>query len=228
MFAATPPLEGKRLLVSRAVTRRKDRKKLRFTDVKKAHLNPECFEDVFIELPEEAGRPEGVCGKLRFWLYGFRKAASAWEDMYAKRFEQAGFGRGRSCGVLFQHPARDVQCVVHGDDFTFCGLEEDLDWITELMKMWFQIKVRSTLGPEDKYDKEVVILGRILRWRIGASNGRRIRSIGGRYWTTLDFVKIEWMASLSTGTRGEEKRKRATWRRWEAEMQQRFAGSQQG
>ena len=45
LFAATPPLEGKRLLVSRAVTRRKDRKKrkLRFIDVKKAHLNPECL-----------------------------------------------------------------------------------------------------------------------------------------------------------------------------------------
>jgi hypothetical protein len=167
LFAATPPLEAKRLLVSRAVTRRKDRKKrkLRFIDVKKAHLNPECHEDVYIELPEEAGRPKGVCGKLRYWLYGFRKAASAWEDFYADKFKEAGFMRGRGCGVLFSHHLRDLQCVVHGDDFTFCGLEEDLEWITELMKTWFEIKVRATLGPEDKDDKEVVILGRILRWK---------------------------------------------------------------
>ena len=62
LFAATPPLEGKRLLVSRAVTRRKDgkKRKLRFIDAKKAHLNPPCHEDVYFELPDEAGRPNGV------------------------------------------------------------------------------------------------------------------------------------------------------------------------
>jgi hypothetical protein len=77
LFLATPPLEGKRLLVSRAMTRRKDgkKRKLRFIDAKKAHLNPPCYEDVYIELPDEVGRPKGVCGKLNFWLYGFRKAA---------------------------------------------------------------------------------------------------------------------------------------------------------
>jgi hypothetical protein len=54
---------------------------------------------------------------------------------------------------------------VHGDDFTFCGLENDLDWITELIKTWFEIKVRATLGPDDEDDKKVVILGRTLRWK---------------------------------------------------------------
>jgi hypothetical protein len=167
LFAATPPLEGKRLLVSRAVTRRKDgrKRKLRFIDVKKAHLNPKCHEDVYIELPDESGKPKDVCGKLRFWLYGFRKAASAWEDLYAEKFREAGFTRGRGCGVLFVHHLRDLQCVVHGDDFTFCGLQEDIEWITTLMKTWFEIKVRATLGPEDQDDKEVVILGRTLRWK---------------------------------------------------------------
>jgi len=167
LFAATPPLEGKRLLVSRAMTRRKDgkKRKLRFIDAKKAHLNPPCHEDVYIELPDEAGKPKGVCGKLSFWLYGFRKAASAWEDLYTAELLQAGFIRGRACGVLFYHPVRDLQCVVHGDDFTFCGLEKDLDWITGLIKTWFEIKVRATLGPDDDDDKEVVILGRTLRWK---------------------------------------------------------------
>ena len=83
--------------------------------------------------------------------------------MYAERFEQAGFVRGRVCGVLFYRPVRDLQCVAHGDDFTFCGLENDLDWITELIKTWFEIKVRATLGPDDEDDKKVVILGRTLR-----------------------------------------------------------------
>eukprot|EP00973_Karenia_brevis_P046301 6420473-Karenia_brevis.AAC.1 len=42
LFAETPPLEAKRMLFSRAVTKRDDgrQRKLMFIDVKKAHLNP--------------------------------------------------------------------------------------------------------------------------------------------------------------------------------------------
>eukprot|EP00973_Karenia_brevis_P001600 217046-Karenia_brevis.AAC.1 len=42
LFAETPPLEAKRLLMSRAATKRVDgmSRKLMFIDVKKAHLNP--------------------------------------------------------------------------------------------------------------------------------------------------------------------------------------------
>ena len=68
LFAETPPLEAKRMLLSRAATRRKDgqRRKLLFIDARKAHLNPRCKEDVFIELPEEAECPKGLCGKVEF------------------------------------------------------------------------------------------------------------------------------------------------------------------
>ena len=75
-----------------------------------------------------------------------------------------GFTRGESCGVVFYHEERDVSLAVHGDDFTFCGLEEDLMWIQGLMGSWFDIKVRAVLGWEAKDDKEVVILGRVVRW----------------------------------------------------------------
>eukprot|EP00973_Karenia_brevis_P064596 8975040-Karenia_brevis.AAC.1 len=41
--------------MSRAVTRRRDgrSRKLKFIDVKNAHGNPRCEEDVYLELPEE-------------------------------------------------------------------------------------------------------------------------------------------------------------------------------
>eukprot|EP00973_Karenia_brevis_P092032 12410376-Karenia_brevis.AAC.1 len=63
LFAETPPLEAKRMLFSRAVTRREDGKsmKLVFIDVKKAHLNPVCEEDVYLELPEACDCPPGHC-----------------------------------------------------------------------------------------------------------------------------------------------------------------------
>ena len=136
-----------------------------FIDARKVHLNPKCEEDVYIQLPEECECPEGFCGKLDFWLYGFRPAASAWEKYYAGLFEGVGFERGVSCGVVFYHKGRDLSVAVHGDDFTFCGLEEDLKCIRDLMGGWFDIKVRAILGGDDWDDKEVVILGRVVRWK---------------------------------------------------------------
>ena len=36
----------------------------------------------------------------------------------------------------------------HGDDFTIVGEEEELHWISEKMKTWFEIKVRALMGPD--------------------------------------------------------------------------------
>jgi hypothetical protein len=79
-----------------------------FVDAKKAHLNPKCEEAVYIELPSECGAGPGICGQLNYWLYGFRKAASAWEALYSACFQDVGLVRGESCGVAFYHPGRDL------------------------------------------------------------------------------------------------------------------------
>ena len=111
LFAETTPLEAERLLMSRAATRLKDGsfRKLMFIDVKKAYINSECKDDVYVSLPKEAGCPEGMCGKLNYWIYGFRKVASAWENHYSGKLESAGFIRGESCGVVFYHPERESE-----------------------------------------------------------------------------------------------------------------------
>ena len=129
-----------------------------FIDARKAHLSPRCEVDEYIELPVECGAGEGVCGKLNYWFYGFRPAASAWEKHYSELLEGVGFERGRSCGVVFYHPGRDLSLAVHGDDFTFCGLGEDLRWIRGLMETWFEIKLRGVLG-EDWQEARVGELG---------------------------------------------------------------------
>ena len=77
LFAATPPWELKRVMMSRTATySKRGKRKLWLVDAKKAHLNSDCDQDAFIRLPEEAG---GGVGKLVKWLYGFRPAAQAWE-----------------------------------------------------------------------------------------------------------------------------------------------------
>jgi len=124
LFAEAPPLEAKRTLISRAATQRRDGRwrSLMFIGAKKAHLNPKCEDDVYNQLPPEVPTEKGMCGKLVHWLYGFGPAAAAWERYYADKFEEKGFQRGLTCGMVLYHPELDVSMAVHGDDFTLCGL----------------------------------------------------------------------------------------------------------
>ena len=121
------------MLLSRAATFTRSRveRKLMLVDAKKAHLNPRCLDDVYIELPEEARAATGTCRKRELWLYSFRKAASEWEQFYSQRLEEVGFRRGVGCPVLFYNPDRDVAMAVHGDDFVMCGHDSDLQWVVE-------------------------------------------------------------------------------------------------
>eukprot|EP00973_Karenia_brevis_P080408 11156597-Karenia_brevis.AAC.1 len=79
LFAETAPLEAKRLLMSRAVT-----------GGGMAHLSTKCEEDVYLEVPEECHCPPGYRGKLRFWMYGMRQAAAAWERLSAYKLSSVG------------------------------------------------------------------------------------------------------------------------------------------
>ena len=124
-FAATPPLEAVRAVLSMAVKKFSNGpvKKVMMIDAKKAHLNPRLQGG---RLHRATTRSRGRAGKLNFWLYGFRKAASAWEDFYAEVMEEAGFRRGVGCSVIFRHEEKDLLGVIHGDDFVFGGNDEDL------------------------------------------------------------------------------------------------------
>ena len=54
--------------------------------------------------------------------------------------------------------------VVRGDDFTFTGIDEELNKVEKLMGEWYDIKVRGRLGSSEWNEKEITILGRTLRW----------------------------------------------------------------
>ena len=82
----------------------------------------------------------------------------------SKRTWRCGSGRGVACPVVFVHHDRDVALAVHGDDFVATGLAPQLTWLAEYLTSCFDIKVRATLGPEQLDDKEVTMLGRLVRW----------------------------------------------------------------
>ena len=106
-FAATPPWESARMLLSLSRVRRstdsleKGRMKLMFIDVRKAHLNGRvpAGENRYVELPEELGMPSHV-GKMRRWLYGMRPAASAWEAAYSAKLKSIGFKKGSASAAM--------------------------------------------------------------------------------------------------------------------------------
>jgi hypothetical protein len=161
-------LEAKKILFSRAASQKGETriKKLLFIDVKKAHMNAICQEWAFVDLPEEIYEA-GWCAQLKYWLYGMRPAARAWEEEYANKLAAEGYCRGRSVPTVFYNESRGMSGAVHGDDFTFLGYDEDLDELEALLKGWFELTVRGRLGPEEGDDKQIVILGRTVSWGPG-------------------------------------------------------------
>ena len=75
-----------------------------------------------------------------------------------------GFVRGLSSPCLFHHPDRDIDTVVHGDDFTSLGEEKQLKLFTDKLKEIVMIKDRGTLGPDVNNLKESRFLNRIMAW----------------------------------------------------------------
>ena len=136
LFAATPPLEAKKMLFSMATTEgvgyRQGEKekgyKLDFVDVRRAYFHAKARRDVYVALPEE-DRVPGMCGKLEKAMYGARDAAQNWEHEYLDYLEQVGFTSGLATPCIFHHKERDLRVVVHGDDFTNLGAEVQLDWL---------------------------------------------------------------------------------------------------
>ena len=84
IFAATPPLESIRILLSLQRTGNKRdhlgrMQKVMFLDVRRAHWNAKIYRLVYVRLPDEAGLGPGKCGRLNKAMYGCRDAAACWE-----------------------------------------------------------------------------------------------------------------------------------------------------
>jgi len=170
LFAATPPLEALRMMVSLVACRQgsrnpKDRFILMTNDVKRAYFYAPATRPIYITIPEEDWEEgdEGMVGKLNLSLYGTRDAAMNWAKTYTDYMKSLGFVVGRSNPCNFHHPQREISCTVHGDDFTSAGREEDLKWLDRQLQKKFEIKTEF-LGPNEEHMKEVRVLNRVLRW----------------------------------------------------------------
>ena len=109
-----------------------------FIDVRKTHLIPVCNEKVFVELPD------GRVVRLKKWLYGMRKAASSWEEIYTEKFVEKGFQPGSAWPVVFFNKETAVRVVVHGDDFTFSAHHLELVALQKWIESWCDIQFRAS------------------------------------------------------------------------------------
>ena len=184
-FAATPPWEATKLLLSLAANQgnsgkrtkqyweeeKRERKtsgdryrrgvlsaahwvanrtgkgtlKLDLLDISRAHFNEKPKELTYVELPPERHQP-GMCGLLNFKLYGTRGAAQAWEEHYGDNMKNWGFEQGRGCPCVFVHKAKELIVVVHGDDFTSLGTDENLDWLREKFSGVYEYNIGVVWG----------------------------------------------------------------------------------
>ena len=97
-------------------------------------------------------------------MYGTRDAAQNWERAYGDFMAEAGFEIGKASPCIFIHRDRGLRVVVHGDDFTILGDEQQLNWFRQRIKTRFEVKCRGRIGGDEGDDKSIRILNRIVTW----------------------------------------------------------------
>ena len=117
----------------------------------------------FVEICDEDKEPgdEDMCGELLVSMYGTRPAANNWQKCYTTLLVSNGFVGSRACACIFRHHDRDIDVMVHGDDFISTADGEDLLWLEGLLGSKFEIST-SIIGPEPQDEKQLKVLNRII------------------------------------------------------------------
>ena len=72
--------------------------------------------------------------------------------------ESAGFVRGLSSPSVSYNPVRNLRAVIHGDDFTLLGYDNDLNTLRNRITAKWQVKVKGRIGPSPGDQKEMHVL----------------------------------------------------------------------
>ena len=166
LYAATPPLEALRLVLSDAATwtgTNRERKAIMINDVRRAYFYARATRDIYIEIPpEDPDAAPGVLGKLKLCLHGTRDAAKGWQEELSAHLVKIGFVRGVGHPSVFYHPGRDLMTLVHGDDYVSSGLQGNLDWLDKELQKAYEIQTQK-VGVGENMDREGKVLNRIVR-----------------------------------------------------------------
>ena len=130
LFAATPPLEALKNILSIIATANKG-EVIMVNDISLAFFHARVERDVYVQLPEEDKEvgDDNMCGKLRPSMYGTRDAAQNWYKEYSQQLIGIGFTQGKASPCTLYHPTRNIRTYVHGDDYVSSGMPKELEWM---------------------------------------------------------------------------------------------------
>jgi len=170
-FAATPPLEGLRLLISMSMTGqqgvpRNKRRVLGFYDVSRAHWHSPAKRKMYVKtLPEDPSIKTGIARLLKA-MYGGRDAGNCWDDFSEVAMKKLGHEPGIFCPCVYHSQKYDATCWRHGDDFVLLATrDEHKRFLKEANKLMI-LKEMGVLGPSKELGdvQEVRCMNRILRY----------------------------------------------------------------
>ena len=126
-FAAAPPIEALRALISHSMSGPKKRAFM-VCDVSRAFFYALVQHEIYVELCQEAKKTvedNNTCAKLRMNMYGTKAAVQNWQKKVQETMATLGFSIGKALPVLFCQHQKSLKCLVHGDgdDFVVSGCE---------------------------------------------------------------------------------------------------------
>ena len=164
LYAATPPSECLRLMLSLLASGKRRGTSLLYADVSRAYFYAKAVRPVYVKLPEEDLEPgdEHRCGRLKMSMYGTRDAALNWSLEYADTLRAAGYIQGRANPCLFHNRALGVSVMVHGDDFIAVGPDQHRKETQQTLENKYKLKTEK-LGCGAGLSSEIRILNEVVR-----------------------------------------------------------------
>ena len=155
-FAGTPPLALVRYVISKAATLSKSgkRRQLMVLDVKRTFLHADALTQTYVKPPHL--RDTERCWLLKNCMSGTLPAPAGWQHLVQKVGTDIGLLSSSNCPRAFGHSTRDLDMVVHGDDFIVAGDGAESDWLLQKLNDKLELVQKARLGPG--YDSEATVL----------------------------------------------------------------------
>ena len=169
-FAATPPLEALRFMLSKSMTGPRQTgaatKVLGFFDISRAHFHSPARRRIIIKTPREDGSCTSGFGRLLVAMYGTKDAAQCFDAVCEGVMTKLEFTTGIFNPCLYFRARDGVAVFRHGDDFVVHGTRSQIETFRAELSKHLLVKHLGNLGPSAALgDKtEVRMLNRILRW----------------------------------------------------------------
>ena len=158
----TPPLKVLRMLFALATSKGSHRQKVcGIWDVSVAFFHSPMDEFTVVR-PPVGLRVRGRLWVLKRALYGTRMASRCFGKLVGEVLKDAQFEAVAIVPNTYHHPQRDIDTVVHGDDFVAVAEDDHLNFLERVLENSMEIKRVGRIGPGRSSTGKV--LKRVVSW----------------------------------------------------------------